>query len=166
MKEILILNGTCGSGKTTIAKQISELFCYYHIDSDEIIKLIKEKTGIRPEYNSKEIYQEYYNIIKEKWENKISIVLSSVFIDDDLKNFISFSNGNYFFRYFILFPTVDIAIKRTKKREFFSSITPEYWVNHFHEKINEKKEDVLYTNIIDNGDISIKKTVEIIMKNG
>ena len=52
--EIIILNGTCGSGKSTIAIELMEKYGYYAIDGDCVNQSVKHKIGNdAPDFNSK-----------------------------------------------------------------------------------------------------------------
>ncbi len=159
-KKLIILNGTCGSGKSSVGKRLADKFDYYHIDADVIIKELNEKTAKRIEYNSDEIYSVFLDQIDKYLSAKRNIVLSCVFTYEDYARFSGIlAEKDIDFLFIILFPEPDTAIQRTKTKTCFNSITPEYWVRYFHDKMkafSRKNEDFF---IIDNTDQSIDDTI-------
>ena len=57
--ELIILNGTCGSGKTTVTEELMKNHGYYAIDGDCVFQSVKHRLGIEKiEYNSDDVINE------------------------------------------------------------------------------------------------------------
>jgi len=66
------------------------------------------------------------------------------------------------YRHFLLKHGIDAAISRCNIRTCHNSVTPEYWIRYFGERLIFNKFDNI--SIIDNTDLSIEETVLRIME--
>ena len=132
---IIVLNGTCGSGKSTIAEILLRKG-FLVIDGDCVIQVVKHK---------KRTTQWDFNEMADEIANEIDIlsmfgddfVLSIVILPEDLDKYIEiFQSRNLKFRLFLLRPEYQTAVVRCQSRTCHASVTPEYWIRHFYEKLN------------------------------
>jgi predicted ABC-type ATPase len=164
---LVLFNGTCGSGKSTISDILVREYSFIKINGDEIIKRIKDETGKKIEYNSIYIYEEYMKILNTYKVKDEMIIIDTVFTKNDLRAFDLYLEREKIKRIHVLFrPQIQIAIQRTQDRICFPKKTPEYWVRYFHEKLKkdfpkEEKDEVI---IVDNSMLSINETIEKVIE--
>ena len=160
---IIILNGTCGSGKSTVTQYLVENYSFYSFSCDNIIKQEKAKTGISYEYNSESIYSKYSDLLSTNLDKEY-LIIDSIFIDNDLSRFLLYvpkSITNIF--HIVLYPQYEIAYMHTQERTCFIHKTEEYWVKYFHKHISELINVDKNVHIIDNSYISIQETANIVL---
>ena len=164
IKNVFLLNGTCGSGKTTISKYLNQKDDkYLIIDGDRVIEILKYKMGIKYKYNIDELYSEILSQII------IGIALGKIIIINYIFSVIDYNKfkekvikKNIKPKMIILKPDMEIAYKRTQERTGFANKTEKKWVEYFDKMMDEYKN----TNekIIDNGNLTIEETIKIIEK--
>lgn len=132
---IIVLNGTCGSGKSTIAEILAEKG-FLVIDGDCVIQVVKHK---------KKTKQVDFNEMADEIAIEIDIlsmfgdnfVLSTVILPEDLDKYIKvFQSRNLKYQLFLLKPEYHTAVERCQSRTCHTSITPEYWIKYFYEMLN------------------------------
>jgi hypothetical protein len=119
---IIVLNGTCGSGKSTI----TEIFLrkgFLGIDGDCVIQTVKhKKTAVE------------IDILSMFGDD---FVLATVILPEDLDKYTEiFQSRNLEYRLFLLKPDYRTAVQRCQSRTWDGSVTPEYWIRHFYEELN------------------------------
>ena len=157
---IIVLTGTCGSGKSTIA----EIFMqkgFAAMDGDCIMQTVKHKRSIaRVEFN--DMFDEVACQIDILSLVSDNLVLSHVILPEDLDRYIEiFRSRNLKYTFFLLKPDYQVAVERCRTRTCHTSITPEYWIKHFHETLEFDDR----VKIVDNGDMSAEETAEYILAN-
>ena len=132
---IIVLSGTCGSGKSTIA----EIFLgkgFLGIDGDCVIQTVKHK---------KRVEQVTFSEMADETAVEIDIlsmfgddfVLATVILPEDLDKYIEiFQSRNLEYRLFLLKPDYRTTVQRCQSRTCHGSVTPEYWIRHFYEKLS------------------------------
>ena len=157
--ELIILNGTCGSGKSTIAEELMKRFGYAVIDGDCVLQAVRYKlNGAKVEYNSKEALDEIAHEIDILTALGDRIVLSHIILPEDLNRYITmFLRRKLRFRHILLKPNIDTVISRCNIRTCHKSITPEYWIRYFHERLMYN--DSTDISVIDNTDLSVDETI-------
>ena len=157
---IIVLNGTCGSGKSTVA----EVFAgrgYLAIDGDCVIQSVRHKTG-RKQYDWNELIEEIafeIDVLSMFGEN---IVLSHVILPEDLGKYIEiFESRNMNYGFFLLKPEYQTAVERCQSRTCHETVTPEYWIKHFYELLNFDDR----VTVIDNTSMSAEETCDVIFQN-
>jgi cytidylate kinase len=132
---IIVLNGTCGSGKSTIAEILAEKG-FLVIDGDCVIQVVKHK---------KKTTQVDFNEMADEIAIEIDIlsmfgdgfVLSTVILPEDLDKYINiFQSRNLKYRLFLLKPEYHTAVERCQTRTCHTSVTPEYWIKYFYDMLN------------------------------
>lgn len=155
---IIILNGTCGSGKSTVA-EILESKGFLAIDGDCVIQVVKHKKNIK-HVDFREIFDEITCEIDILSLFTKTIVLSDVIIPDDLDKCIKiFETRSMEYKFFLLKPDYQIAVQRCLKRTCHTSITPEYWIKYFYDLLEFDNR----VEVIDNTDMTADETAAYIL---
>jgi len=156
---IIVLNGTCGSGKSTIAEILADKG-FLVIDGDCVIQSVNHKTGIkRVDFNemADEIACEI-DILSMFGDN---FVLSTVILPEDLDKYIGiFQLRNLKYRLLLLKPDYQTAVERCQTRTCHASVTPEYWTKHFYEMLNFDDRVI----VVDNTNLTPEETAAHILK--
>lgn len=156
---IIVLNGTCGSGKTTIAELLIDKG-WIAIDGDCAIQSLRRKKGTK-QYEWNELINEIaceIDIISFFCKN---IVLSHIILPEDLKKIIKlFESRNLKYKLILLKPEYEIAVERCQMRTCHTSITPEKWIKHFYDILAFDDE---HFKIINNSDMTAQYTVKTIL---
>jgi len=157
----MVLNGTCGSGKSTIAEILLKKG-FLAIDGDCAIQAAKHK---------KRTEQVDFTKIADETASEIDIlsmfgddfVLSTVILPEDLDKYIGmFQSRNLKYRLFLLKPEYQTAVVRCQSRTCHSSVTPEYWIRHFYEKLNFDDRVI----VVDNTNLTPEETAAYVLKKG
>ena len=131
--ELIILNGTCGSGKSALAEALMLQHGYAAIDGDCMLQAAKYKrNGEKIAYNSDEALAEiaWEITVLAAFGNKI--VLSHIILPEDWPRYSAlFCEAETAIRHILLKPDIDTAIDRCTTRTCHQSGTPEYWIRYF-----------------------------------
>ena len=152
---IIVLNGTCGSGKTSIAEYLQDNG-YLAIDGDCAIQSLQYKKGTK-KYEWNELIDEIADEIRLMTYFGKNIALSHVVLPEDVERYIQiFSSFGLKYKFVLLKPDYQTAVERCKNRTAHESVTPEIWIKHFYNLLvfDERAVDV-----IDNTHQSIEETV-------
>lgn len=165
--KVIVLTGTCASGKSSTAEILKMKYGFEVIDGDCVMQVVKHKLGIsKIEYDAASMYAEIENQIDILLALKKNIVISHVITVKDIDIYRKmFERRNLKYKIFILHPKLEAAIARSKTRTCHKSVTPEEWVEYFYNKLDEFKEknneDVI---CFDNSDFSLEESVDRILK--
>lgn len=156
---IIVLNGTCGSGKSTIAEILAEKG-FLVVDGDCVIQSVKHKKGTKQvDFNemADEIASEI-DILSMFGDN---LVLSTVILPEDLDKYIGvFQSRNLKYRLFLLKPEYQTAVERCQSRTCHASVTPEYWIKYFYEMLNFDDRMI----VVDNTYLTPEETAEHVLQ--
>lgn len=156
---IIVLNGTCGSGKTTIAEMLVSKG-YLAIDGDCVIQTVRHKNK-RKEYEWNELIEEIANQIDVLALFGSNIVISHVILPEDLDRYIEiFESRNLQYKFILLKPEYQTAVERCQKRTCHATVTPEQWIKHFYDLL--EFDDRI--TVVDNTLLTAEETVEYILK--
>ena len=156
---IIVLNGTCGSGKTTIAELLVDKG-WLAIDGDCAIQSLRYKKRTK-QYEWSELVNEIVCEIDILSLFSKNIVLSHVVLPEDFKKFIElFESRNIKYKLILLKPEYQTAVERCRIRTSHTSITPEKWIKHFY---NILVFDDAQFDIVDNSDMTAQDTAETIL---
>lgn len=165
--EIIVLNGTCGSGKSTIAMELMKHYGYYAIDGDCVNQTVKYKIGSEnPNFNSKVQFNSDETLSEIAFEidyislycNKI--VLSQVILPQDIDRYINiFKERNLNYYFFLLRPSYEEAVVRCQSRTCHKTITPDSYVRYYYDKLVF----INGVNLIDNTNLTLDETIHIIL---
>jgi len=157
---IILLNGTCGSGKSTTAEELVKNHGYLAIDSDCTRQVIKHKLGINSiDFDSNEMLEEIGREIDILSAFGRKIALSHIVMPADIHKYISlFESRCMTYQVILLKPNYETALSRTKTRTCHTSITPEEWVRYFYDRLVFDNIEVL-----DNSNLTVEQSaLEII----
>jgi adenylate kinase family enzyme len=130
--KIVVINGTSGSGKSTVAEVLVRKG-FLAIDGDCVIQTVRHKTG-KKQYEWGDLIDEIareIDLLSLFCEN---ITLSHVILPEDLDRYIEiFESRNMQYKVFLLKPDYQIAVERCQTRTCHTSVTPEYWIKHFYD---------------------------------
>jgi len=160
--KILLLNGTCGSGKSSIADELMKFHGFLAIDGDCVRQVQKYKLGPERKWvnNAPEMIEEIGKEIDILSAVGSEIVISTVVEPDDLPKYISlFESKGMDYRIILLKPDYETVVKRTQTRTCFGSITPEYWVRYFYDKLEFDDVETL-----DNSNLSVEQSAVAILQ--
>lgn len=155
---IIVLNGTCGSGKSTIAEIMMQKG-FLAIDGDCALQSAKYKMGGK-KIDYREIAAEVADEIDLLSLYSDNIVLAAVIHPDDIEQYKKiFEKRNLTYRFILLKPGYEVTLRRCQERTCHNSVTPEYWIDYFYKLLNFDEE----VEIIDNSDMTAEETVEYIL---
>ena len=157
--KILLLNGTCGSGKSSTAEELVKSHGFAAIDGDNAMRIVESKLGERRVgFESPEFLEEITKEIDILSAVGRKIVISTV-VEKEIQQYKNiFESKGMDYRIILLKPSYEVAVKRTQTRTCFTSVTPEVWVRHFYDALNCEGVDVF-----DNSDLSVEQSaVEIL----
>lgn len=155
---IIILNGTCGSRKSTVAELLIDKG-FLAIDGDCVMQVVRHKKNIK-QVAFCDMFDEIASEIDILSIFSENIVLSHVILPEDLDKFIEiFEARKMNYKFFLLKPDYQTAVERCKTRTCHTSVTPEYWVKHFYDLLvfDERVE------VVDNTNMTAEQTVEHIL---
>jgi predicted ABC-type ATPase len=155
---IIVLSGTCGSGKSTIA----EIFLrkgFLGIDGDCVIQTVKHKKRVE-QVNFSEMADETAVEIDILSMFGDDFVLATVILPEDLDKYIEiFQSRNLEYRLFLLKPDYRTAVQRCQSRTCHGSVTPEYWIRHFYEKLSFDDRVI----VVDNTSLTPEETAAYVL---
>ncbi|NLD98834.1 MAG: dephospho-CoA kinase [Fibrobacter sp.] len=156
---VIVLNGTCGSGKSTIA-EILLTKGFLVIDGDCVIQVVKHKKG-KPEWNFKELADEIAREIDILSMFGDNFVVSAVILPEDLDKYMNiFQSRHLKYRLFLLKPEYQTAWERCQTRTCHESITPEYWIQYFYETLNFDDRFI----VVDNTHLTAEETASRVLE--
>lgn len=164
---VIVLTGTCGSGKSSTAEFLMQEYGFDVIDGDCVMQVVKYKLGVNKiEYNEPSMYREIENQIDILLSLKKDIVISNIVTVEDIQIYRKiFKQRTLKYKVFLLQPQYASAITRTKTRTCHKSITPEEWVKYFYDELSvfksQSNEDVI---IFDNSDYTVEESVAKILE--
>lgn len=164
--KVIVLTGTCGSGKSSTAEILMEKYGFGVIDGDCVMQVVKHKLEVdKVRYNDPEMYREIEDEIDILLALKKDIVISNIITTQDIQIYRKiFKQRNLKYKIFLLQPPYNSAIARTKTRTCHKSVTPEEVVKYFYDELsifkNQSNDDVV---IFDNSNYSVEKSAEKII---
>ncbi len=155
---IIILNGTCGSGKSTVAEILLRRGLLA-IDGDCVIQVVKHREGtLQVDFNEMAVETAREIDILSMFGN--DFVLSTVILLEDLDKYIAiFQSRNLKYRLFLLKPEYQTAVARCQSRTCHGSITPEYWIRYFYKQLDFDDS----VNVVDNTNMTPEETADLIL---
>lgn len=155
---VIVLNGTSGSGKSTVAEALIEKG-FLAIDGDCAIQVLRHKTGNK-KYDWNELTEEIAHEIDILSVFGKNIVLSHIVLPEDLDKYIDiFKKRKLKYRFFLLKPQYQTAVERCRTRTCHTSVTPEYWLKHFYDLLVFDSRVVT----VDNTNMTVEETAEHIL---
>jgi len=155
---LIVLTGTCASGKSSTAEALIAHYGFTGIDGNCVLfDVLKHKYDLtHVAFNGPEMLQEIAFEIDLLLALHRDIVLSQVIIPSDLPTYRTmFQQRKLCYRIFVLQPQYATAVARSQQRTVFQSPTLVEWVKHFHDAMAcfQPEDDV---EIFDNTDLSVE----------
>jgi len=158
--KVLLLNGTCGSGKSSTAEEFVKSHGFLAIDMDCVMQVVQHKLGIRPSNNAPEMVAEAAKEIDILAAVGDKIVVCAAVEPKDIQKFKDvFESKGMDYRIILLKPRYEVAVKRTQTRTCFGSVTPEEWVRHFYDRLEFGDIEPF-----DNSDLTIEQSAVAILQ--
>ncbi|MCL1787065.1 MAG: AAA family ATPase [Defluviitaleaceae bacterium] len=161
--KILLLNGTCGSGKSATAEELVKSHGYLAIDGDCAWQSALYKLGLSKQalnFDSQEIFDEISAEIDILSAIGRKIVLTHVILPKDIDKYQRlFESKGMDYRMVLLKPNYETAVKRTQTRTCFGSVTPEEWVRYFYDRLVFDDMEVF-----DNSDLDVAQSAAAILQ--
>ena len=160
---LILLNGTCGSGKSTTAEELLKSHGFLAIDGDCVLQVVRHKLGLKHvDFDSNEVFEEICKQIDILSAIGNKIVITHIVMPNDLQKYKNlFLSKGINFRVILLKPRYEIAVERTKTRTCFGSITPEEWVYYFYDKLAFADDEI---EVIDNSELSVEQAALTLIK--
>ena len=160
--KVLIVSGTCASGKTTISYLMSEQYGFVQIDGDWILEKWKTEQNRRVDFN------EIHHDVLAMAEGFVLLGKSVAIAHVVLPEFLSLHEEALRERQIdgkivILMPQESILKFRNTHRKCWPKTTPEYWVMKFYQDFLNAPEDVK-AHFYDNSDETAEQTAENLFK--
>jgi len=129
---LVILNGTCGSGKTSVAECLQS-DGYLAIDGDCAIQALRHKKATKA-YEWHELIDEIAAEIDILTFFNSNIVLSHVVLRGDVPSYLSMlASRGLRYKHVLLKPDYQTAVARCQTRRCHAEPTPEVWIKHFYD---------------------------------
>lgn len=162
---LIVLTGTCASGKSTTAEELVAGHGFYGIDGNCVRDVVRYKYGRTDfAFNGVEMVQEIAQEIDILLALQKDIVLSHVILPEDLHIYREmFLVRGLCYKIFVLQPQYAAAVSRSKERRGFPSPTPQDWVKHFHDAMCSYRPECDVV-IFDNTYLSVEASAEKILQ--
>ena len=157
--QVIVLTGTCGSGKSTVAEILAQKG-FLAIDGDCAIQSARfKRNGESVDY--REVLDEIAYEIDVLSLFSQNLVLAVVLHPDDLQKYKEMlRTKNLQYKFILLKPSFQAALERCQTRTCHKSVTPEYWINYFYDLLQYDDE----VKIVDNTNMNAEETAEYILK--
>jgi len=157
---IIVINGTCGSGKSTVAELLVKRN-FSAIDGDCVLQTVKHRLSQKSiHFQEPCIFDEIayeIDILSMYGDN---FVLSHILMPEDMGKYIEMFNArNLTYRFILLKPDYEIAVERCRTRTCHRSVTPEQWIKHFYDALEFDN----IVEVINNSDMTASETVNCIL---
>lgn len=128
--EIIVLTGTCGSGKSTVAELLARRG-FWAIDGDCALQAARHRQG-----GEKLDYRQITDEVAREldWLSMYTdrFVLATVIHPEDLLQYKALLEARRLrYRLYLLRPEYAAALQRCQTRTCHKSVTPEYWIDYF-----------------------------------
>lgn len=156
--EAIVLTGTCGSGKSTVAELLVRQG-FWSIDGDCALQAAKHRqSGAKLDYRqiADEIAREldWLSLYTDKF------VLAAVIHPEDLLQYKALLKVRRLrYRFYLLKPDYAAALQRCQTRTCHKSVTPEYWIDYFYRLLNYDAT----VNVVDNTLLTAEETAAYIL---
>jgi predicted ABC-type ATPase len=159
--EIIVLSGTCGSGKSSVAIELMKKHEFIAIDTDCSMQSFRYKHNVKQvDYRSDEMLAEIAYEIDFARLFSDKIVLAQIVLKEDIDRYKKmFIERNLRYQFYILRPSYEKAVERCQTRTCHTNITPEYWIKYFYDLL-EFNDNVI---VIDNSQLTIEETANKIL---
>ena len=157
--DILVVNGPCGSGKSTVAELMVQRG-FLAIDGDCALQSARyRRNGEKVDYRG--LVEEIADEIDLLSLYSSKMVLAAVIHPDDIEQYKKiFAERNMTYRFILLKPEYGVVLQRCQTRTCHEKVTPEYWIEFFYKLLNFDDG----VEVIDNTNMTAAETVEYILQ--
>ena len=139
--QVLVISGSCSSGKTTISYLLSKHYGMVQIDGDWILERQKARQGRKADFN--EIHGELLAAAEGLAFLGQSAVLAHLILPAYVPMYEAFLRARSIdHRLVILMPERATLLSWNQERKCWPKTTPEYWVNRFYDDLLVASDDV------------------------
>jgi hypothetical protein len=130
--KVLIVNGTCASGKSTISYLLSTHHGFIQVDGDWVLHRAKQEN---PKTHSDAIHADLAALAASLANLGQPVVLAHIIPPEHLDTYERIlGDRGIETRIVILMPRRPILLARNETRKCWPKTTPEYWVNRFYDE--------------------------------
>lgn len=159
----LLLNGTCGSGKSSVAEALMELHGFAAIDGDCAMQVVRHKQGVR-KVHEEALFAEILLEARLFMSLGQDVVIAHVVMPADLPRYReALAALGYRVTVVMLRPSLETALARCQTRTCHTSVTPPYWVQHFHEALRTDGA-AAGVHVHDNAGETVRETADAVWK--
>ena len=138
--KVLIINGTCSTGKSTISYLLSEHYGFVQIDGDWIWQKAREQ---HPKIHSDELHEDLALLAESLVDLGKPVALAHIIPPEFLPVYQHIlDSGGVGYRIVVLMPQMSTLLCRNESRKCWPKTTPEYWVRKFYEEFATATQDI------------------------
>ena len=139
--KVIIISGSCSSGKTTVSYLLSERHGFVQVDGDWVQESLRDKRGRRADFN--EIHDYLLHMAEGLVSLGRSVAIAHVVLPGYLPRYQRFfRERGIAHRIVLLMPRMPVLLRRNAERVCWPKTTPERWVNKFYQDFQEASEEV------------------------
>lgn len=133
--KVVLLNGTCGSGKSSVAEALRRYYGWMPVDLDCVIQSVKRRKQLeKVSSNSAEVFDEVAWELEFLQSFGFDVALATVVETGGLPLYAElFDRMGFDWRMALLKPDIETAIARCETRTCHVHKTPEKWVRYFYD---------------------------------
>jgi predicted kinase len=127
---VLLLSGSCASGKTTISYLLAGQANAIQIDGDWLLHLLKEEAGRAIPFKDADL--EICRMAEAFVRLGKRVVIAQVVLPDTIEPYTNyFMEKGISYQFIVLMPSQTVILERNETRKCWPKTTPEYWVLKF-----------------------------------
>jgi len=159
---VLLLSGTCASGKSAVSYLLSERYGLVQIDGDWILDMLRRELG------RKVGFEETHEAMLVMATGMVALGRSAVVAHVILPEALAWYRAHLtargiVHRAVVLMPTMDALMERNRTRDCWPQPTPEYWVCRFVNDLRAGAEDI-HALFYDNSHETAEQTAQRLWK--
>lgn len=163
---VLLLSGTCASGKSTVSYLLSERYGLAQIDGDWILDLRRRELGRK--VSLEETHESMLAMAVGMVALGRSAVIAHVILPQALAWYRAhLAARRIVHRAVVLMPPMDTLLERNRTRDCWPQPTPEYWVHKFVDGLRAGPESVhalFYDNSRETADETAQRLWELLRR--
>jgi gluconate kinase len=136
---VLLITGTCASGKTTLGELLAQNHLYHHIDGDTFKKKLKKERGLsKLDWNAihDDLMLHTLDFIQQA-----DVVITHVVLPEKINDYVTFyAERNISFNFVILMPSKKSIYQRNATRTCWSAPTPHKYIDEFYDAYDSARE--------------------------
>jgi len=158
---VLMLSGSCASGKTTLSYLIANKLNAVQIDGDWILHLRREELGKKIDF--KEIDLDICQMTEAFVRFGKKVIIAQIILPDTVETYANyFKKKGISYRLIVLMPSEATILKRNETRKCWPKQTPEYWVRTFWAELDngsERFREAFYDNSDETSELTASRII-------